>query len=307
MDNVEPCREVKPTIAGGIVRSAGDTVLGADDKAGIAAILEMLTVVKENDIPHGDIESLFDVAEETGLRGVKHLNLSHFRSPFGYCLDGDVVEEAVLRAPASYRITYRIKGHAAHAGVFPEKGINAIALASQAISRMKLGRIDEETTANVGIIHGGIATNIVPSEVVINAEARSRNETKLLKQVEAMHSAFTDILDQYTIVVEGKTITPSLEEERKLDYPAMNLDHTEPVFTLAAKAAQNIGLNLKATVTGGGSDANFLNCGGMKVAVLGHGVKNLHTTKEYIALEDLEKCANLITQIVLEHAKFGTV
>ncbi|MBC8278066.1 MAG: M20/M25/M40 family metallo-hydrolase [FCB group bacterium] len=300
MDCVPPCEGVNPVVEGTMVKTDGKTVLGGDDKAGIAAILELLEVLKESDIPHGPVEILFDIAEEGGLFGVKHLDLTQFKSKAGYCLDSDKIDELTLESPGAYRIDYTIKGKASHAGVEPDKGISAILIASKAISRMKLGKIDDETTANVGAIKGGSATNIITPEVFIKAEARSRNEEKLEQQVESMTQAFLDVIEESAITIDGEVFKAELVEKRDHDYPPMKLTEDSLVFTLAKEAAIELGIEMKPVVSGGGTDANILNSSGMEVSVIGVGMAKVHTTEEYIDLKDIEKAAELILQVVIK-------
>lgn len=300
MDCVPPCEGVKPVVDGTMVKTDGKTVLGGDDKAGITAILELLAVLEESDLPHGPVEILFDIAEEGGLHGVKNLDLSQFKSKAGYCLDSDKIDELTLESPGAYRIEYTVKGKASHAGVEPDKGISAILVASKAISRMKLGKIDDETTANIGVIKGGSATNIITPEVLIKAEARSRNEEKLEKQVESMKQAFLDVIEESAITIEGKVFKGELIEKREYDYPPMKLTEDSLVFTLVKEAAAGLGIKMKPMVSGGGTDANILNAGDMQVSVIGVGMAKVHTTEEYIDLKDIEKAAELILQVVIK-------
>ena len=305
MDCVRPCEGVNPVIEGTIVKTDGKTVLGGDDKAGIAAILEMLQVLRESDIPHGPVEILFDIAEEGGLNGVKNLDLSHFKSKVGYCLDSDKIDELTLESPGAYRIEYTVKGKASHAGVAPEKGISAILVAANAIGKMKLGKIDDETTANIGIIKGGSETNIIAPEVYIKAEARSRNEEKLERQVESMKQAFLDAFDEFAINIDGDVFKPALEEKREYDYPPMKLNENSSVFKLVSESALEMGIEMKPVVSGGGTDANILNSDGMEVSVIGVGMAKVHTAEEYIDLKDIEKAAELICNVVLKVKDFN--
>ncbi len=303
MDNVQPCEGVKPEIKGTIIRSSGDTVLGGDDKGGIAVILELLTILKEGKIKYGNIEVLFNIAEEGGLFGVKNLDLNRFKAKMGYCLDADRNDRVTLRSPGAYRLDYTVKGKASHAGVEPEQGISAIIVASKAIARMKLGRIDEETTANIGIIKGGLATNIITPEVQLKAEARSHNEDKLERQLEAMRRAFDEAIEESEITVGGKTFKASLVEERHKDYPAMRISESSPAFQLAKKAGAKLGIDIQPMVSGGGTDANILNMGKMDIGVIGVGMKKVHTTEEYIDLNDMIRSAEILLQIIFENGK----
>jgi len=300
MDNVQPCEGVKPEIRGTVIRSSGDTVLGGDDKGGIAVILELLTILKEDKIKYGNIEVLFNIAEEGGLHGVKNLDLTRFKAKLGYCLDSDRFDQITLKSPGAYRIDYTVKGKASHAGVEPEQGISAIIVASKAIARMKLGRIDEETTANIGVIKGGLATNIITPEVQLKAEARSHNEEKLERQVEAMRRAFEEVIGESEITVGDKTFKASIVEERHKDYPAMRISEDSPAFQLAKKAGAKLGIEVQPKVSGGGTDANILNMGAMDIGVIGVGMKKVHTTEEYIDLNDMVKSAEILLQIIQE-------
>ena len=191
MDTVVPCEGVVPVVRGEgdarIVASAGDTILGADDKAGVAILLELLAVLAENELAHRPLELLFTVGEEKGLRGAKALDVGRFRATMGLGLDvAGVPGIMVVHAPYQDHWRAVVHGRAAHAGGNPEAGVSAIQVAAEGIAGMPLGRIDDETTANIGVIQGGRATNIIPDRVELDGEARSRDVTKLEKQIEAM-------------------------------------------------------------------------------------------------------------------------
>ncbi|MFN3420307.1 MAG: M20/M25/M40 family metallo-hydrolase, partial [Armatimonadota bacterium] len=187
LDTVLPCENVNPIVEGDKVRSDGRTILGADNKAGVCVLLELLRVLREDKIQHAPLEIVFTVAEETGLHGAKHLDYSLISANFGFVLDsGPPINKVIVQAPSQKNLKAIVKGKAAHAGVSPEKGINAIQLAARAIASMRLGRIDHETTANIGVIKGGLATNIVPEEVEVLGEARSHDPRKLEEQIAHM-------------------------------------------------------------------------------------------------------------------------
>lgn len=179
MDTVAPGEGVKPIVEGDIVRTDGSTVLGGDDKSGCAVICEVLHRVRESGMPHGPIEAVFTICEEIGLQGARNLDLALISAKEGLVYDSDAPGYLVVRAPSAVSISFTVKGLEAHAGVAPERGLSAIKIAAEAIAAMRLGRIDDETTANLGVINGGRAGNVVPSEVVIRGEARSRNAAKL--------------------------------------------------------------------------------------------------------------------------------
>ena len=176
MDTVDPCLNIEPVLQDGLITSAGSTILGADDKAGIAPIMEALRTIQEQSIPHGDIQVIFNVAEEGGLHGSKNLDKTLLKADLGFVLDcSGGPGEIILAAPGQNRINVTIKGRASHAGVVPEGGISAIVVAAKAIASMQTGRIDDETTSNIGTIQGGRATNIVAERVEITCETRSRD------------------------------------------------------------------------------------------------------------------------------------
>ena len=191
MDSVPPCHGIQPRIEDGIIKSDGTTILGGDDRIGVAAILEALTVIHERGLPHLPIEIAFTAQEEPGLVGSAALDCSQFRSKRGVVFDyGDPVGKIIVSAPGTWNMDITITGRAAHAGGEPEKGINAIAVAVEAISHFKVGRLDHETTANVGMIQGGVARNVVPETCRVTAETRSRRASKLERQKKLMVAAF---------------------------------------------------------------------------------------------------------------------
>ena len=290
MDCVEPCSGVEPELKDGIITSVGDTILGADDKAGVSAILEALRVVVEKDIPHGPLQVVFTVAEEGGLNGAKHMEPSLLKADFGYALDsGGAPGEIINMAPGQNNITAIVHGKKAHAGVAPEDGINAIVVAGTALAEMKYGRIDFETTANIGIISGGIATNIVPDMVEIKCEARSRNMEKLEKQTLHMKETFERV-----VAAQGGRA----EVIVKKSYGPYVLSEDAPVVALAVNASKSIGLLPEIKATGGGSDANFFNNYGVPTAVLGVGMSKVHTTDEYIKEIDLYNSGELVIALI---------
>ena len=179
IDTVGPGENIKPQIRFGMINSDGRTILGADNKAGVAVIMELLQMLKEQKVPHNNLQVVFTVQEEIGLYGARAIKRGWLHADFGFVLDGGDIDTLYNRAPTQYNLTAEVTGKAAHAGIHPEQGINAITVASEAIAKMKLGRIDRETTANIGIIKGGTATNIVPEKVEIKGEVRSHNIAKL--------------------------------------------------------------------------------------------------------------------------------
>jgi len=294
VDTVVPCEGVRPVERDGVVYSAGDTVLGADDKTGVVALLEAIRTVEEQSVPHGPIELVFTVAEETGLNGAKRLDMSRLRARRGYVFDGSAkIGCGTLAAPSHDNLEVLIRGKAAHAGMRPEQGISAITLASKAIAQMKLGRLDAETTANVGVIEGGQATNIVPEEVRVRCEARSHDPAKLAAQIRHMQELFESCATAGGGVAECSV-------DRK--YRAFAVPEDDPLVRLASRAAERLGLRPRWKAGGGGSDANVFNERGLKTVILNSGQQNPHTTQECTALKDVVLAAQHAVAII---ALFG--
>ncbi|TYO95601.1 M20/M25/M40 family metallo-hydrolase [Desulfallas thermosapovorans] len=290
MDTVTPGCGIKPVEENGVIRSAGDTVLGADDKAGIAAILEAVRVLQEQKLPFGDLELVFTVCEEVGLSGVKYLDFSRLTARMGYVLDSNGPAGTIItRGPSQDEIYAEMLGTAAHAGINPEDGVNAIQVASRAIAAMQLGRIDHETTANIGIISGGTAINIVPEKVTIKGETRSLQEDKRIKQTRAICEALERAAREGGARVQIKVETV---------YPAMDVPGDAPVVELARNAALDIGLEPVVKGTGGGSDTHIFNEHGIEAVNLGIAMQNVHTTGEFINVDDLVMDASYVLAII---------
>ncbi len=288
-DTVEPTPGLEPIIEDDIIRTDGKTVLGADDKCGIAAILEGMSLLQEQNIPHGDIQLLLTICEEIGLVGAKHLEPSRIKARFGYVLDsGPPVGSFVYTAPTQNIFEVWIHGKPSHAGAVPEEGVSAVLVAAKAVSRMKLGRVDFETTANVGIIQGGTATNIIPAECYLKCEARSRNPAKLDKQQDAMIAIFRE---------EAETAGAEIEIKSFNAYTAYELGMEDPVLKIGLQAAESIGLETHLRATGGGADANIFNAAGFPTTVLGCGMMNIHRHDEYVRISDMVKSAQLVVAI----------
>jgi len=294
VDTVGPGRGVKPVITNGIITSDGATILGSDDKSGVAVILEVLRALVEQGLPPTQLapplEVALTVSEEIGLIGAKGLDLTSLRSKEGIVLDsGGDIGSIVVSAPSQYKIRAVVHGKAAHAGAEPEKGINAIVVAAEAIAAMPLGRIDEETTANVGRIQGGTATNIVPDRVEMEGEARSHDESKLETQVQAMTEALKQATAQHGATVE-------LDVERS--YSTFKLSEKDDIVRRAMAAAKTLGLTPVPVPSGGGSDANIFNAGGITTINISTGMEKVHTTKERITVDDLVKSAEFLLAIL---------
>jgi tripeptide aminopeptidase len=290
MDTVGTDVGIKPQIRDGVIYSDGTTILGSDDKSGVAVILEVIESLREDGAAHPPLEAVISVSEELGLVGAKLLDKSQLRSRRGYILDaGGPLSNIVVSAPSQDRLLVTVHGRKAHAGAEPEKGINAIRVASEAIAAMPLGRIDEETTANIGVIHGGTATNIIPDEVEVRGEARSRNTEKLAKQTAAMIAAFDAAAERHAARVQVKL-------ERS--YNAYALTAETPVVAQAMAALGALGLTPVLKASGGGADSNIYAEHGIHCAVLSTGMREVHTSNEQIAIADMVACARLLQSII---------
>jgi len=292
MDTVIPGKGVKPSIKDGYVVTDGTTILGADDKTGLAVMLEVIRVLKEQSIAHGTIQFIITVGEESGLVGAKVLDSSLVKAKFGYALDSDgKVGNIIVAAPTQAKVKATILGKTAHAGVAPEKGVSAITMAAKAIAKMPLGRIDEETTANVGEFRGVGPTNIVCDRVEILAEARSLLTEKMEAQVQKMKDAFETVAAE----MGGKA-----EVEVEVMYPGFKYGEGDHVVEVARKAAAKIGRSSELLKSGGGSDANVIAGFGIPTVNLAVGYEEIHTKNERMPIEELNKLAEMVVAIIEE-------
>jgi tripeptide aminopeptidase len=298
MDTVEPAEGVEPVLAEGVFTSAGETVLGADDKSGIAEIIEALEVLRERAIPHGPIEVVVTICEEVGLQGAKHLDCSRLRSRRGLALDTSGVGRLIHKAPCANNLRFEILGREAHAGIAPENGLSAIEAASRAIAAMHLGRIDEETTANIGTIEGGQATNIVPKRVLVEGEARSHDPGKLERQTAHMVACFQEAARSLSREVDGERIEVEVRVEVTADYPRMAVAREAPIVALVEGAAARLGQPLAVEAAGGGSDANIFNGRGIETVILGTGMTDVHSVEESVRVADMVAVAELLVEVV---------
>ncbi|WP_416149583.1 M20/M25/M40 family metallo-hydrolase [Salipaludibacillus sp. HK11] len=295
MDTVIPGKGIEPFIEEGYIKTDGSTILGADDKAGLAAMLEAVQVLKENQIEHGTVQFIITAGEESGLVGAKALNPKDIIAKYGYALDSDgKVGSIIVGAPNQSKVKAVIYGKTAHAGVAPEKGVSAITIASKAISQMTLGRIDEETTANIGRFEGGSQTNIVCDRVDILAEARSLVPEKMEAQTKAMKEAF----ESAATAMGGEA-----DVTIQVAYPGFKHEEDDHLVAVAKEAMASIGRTAMLKQSGGGSDANIIAGHGIPSINLGVGYEEIHTTDEKIPVEELIKTAELVVAIVRRVAK----
>jgi tripeptide aminopeptidase len=290
LDTVSVNGEVKPEIRDKkIVNKNKNCILGGDDKVAIAAIIEAIRTIKDFKIMTGDIYFIFTIAEEVGLLGSKNMDLKPLKAKYGFLLDGDGDVGTIFnQGPFHNAIDVTITGKAAHAGISPEKGISAIQVASYAISRMKLGRIEPGTTCNIGIIEGGVATNIIPEKVEIKAEARSLEEEKLKKLTVQITNDF---------VTYAKENGAKAKFKVKREYNGFKILDNELPIIMAKNVLKKLGIKSKIISTVGGSDVNILNSKGKKAIDLSSGMENVHSSKEYVKIAELEKLTALILEL----------
>ena len=295
MDTVSPGQGVKPSVKDGYVVSDGTTILGADDKAGIAALLESLRILKEKNIPHGDVQIVITVGEEADLVGAKALDPKILTADYGYAIDtGGNVGNIKSSAPARGMISVDVYGKTAHAGVAPEKGVSAITIAAKAIANMPLGRIDSETTANIGAFEGQSPLNVVCDHVKVSGEARSFDNKKLEEQLALM---------KYEFERAAKEFGGEVETTVEISFTGFKLTDGEPVVEVAKRAAKKIGRPCELFAAGGGSDANIFNGHGIPMVVLACGYEDIHTKNEKIAVEELNKLAEMVLAVIMEAAQ----
>ena len=290
-DTVTPGEGIVPVVGDTHVTSAGETVLGADAKAGVTVILHTVRDIVASGAPHGELQVVLCIAEETGLYGAKYLDYSKVSPAFCYVLDGGKpAGRMTTAAPSAYKMDYTIKGLAAHAGVRPEAGISAIEAAAAGISRMKLGRLDYETTANIGIISGGQARNIVADTCVLQAEARSHDEAKLQAQLAHMRMCLDHAAQE-----AGATL---VEPELQASYKRFHIPDGSPIVQIAWRAALNLGLEPATEAGGGGSDANVFNDRGIPSVICSTGAEGAHTLTERLDIAEMVRSAEWLVEIV---------
>jgi tripeptide aminopeptidase len=283
-DTVQPGKGIEPMVKDGVIRSAGDTILGADDKAGIAEMLEALRTAEV----HPPIEVAISREEEIGLFGVKNLDYSQISARRGFLLDNDTLETIVIGGPSYFSIDVAITGRAAHAGMEPEKGINAIAAASKAIAALQLGRLDHETTANVGVIKGGLIRNGVPDNCSFLAECRSLNHEK----AQALADEMVTIIRK-EVEAMGATVDIKVDNLCK----AVDIPESSATVVMAKKGLAKAGVTATTTFITGFTDASIYNNHGIEMAVVGIGARLEHSTEEHIYITDMEKAVIMLLEI----------
>ena len=298
MDTVHPGASKKAVFhEDGKITSDGTTVLGSDDVAGIVEILEGIRLVQEQNIPHGDIEILFPIAEELYDKGSKVFDFSVVKSKQAYVLDfSGHVGKAALRAPSIVSFRVEIKGKASHAGFAPEKGINAIALMAEGISKIRQGRLEDETTLNIGLIHGGSMTNIVSENCVCEGEIRGYHHERVMELLEETKQIFETVIE----TAQGTDKNAELLFSHEINIKAYAVDKNSGVVQRFCRACEKIGVEPELTETFGGSDNNVIVNQGIDGVVLSCGMNNAHSVHEYIEMEDLVKGAALVKELILQ-------
>jgi tripeptide aminopeptidase len=290
LDTVPPQGPIEPVIEDGVVRNGGGTILGADNKAAVAAMLEATRRIVAENRPHGGIELLFTPKEEVGLRGAEAFDQERLHARLGYVYDhAGPIGEVILGAPYQVKLDASFRGRAAHSGMYPEEGRSAIAAAARAIADLRLGRLDDETTANVGEIRGGIARNIVPERCSFAAEARCHDERKLGELVQEMLETITFAAQVSDCDVET-AVDPSARGYR--------FKRDDEAVRLAAAALERTGFQPTYGLSGGGADANVFNERGLQCLNLANGMTDIHTPDERIAVADLDRMVDVTLALV---------
>jgi tripeptide aminopeptidase len=284
-DTVKPGVGIEPVIKDGVIRSAGDTILGADDKAGIAEVLEAMRVAQV----HPPVEFAVSRQEEVGLHGVKNLDFSKLSAKRGFLMDNDTLDTIVIGGPSYFAIDVSISGKSAHAGMEPEKGISAILAASKAICALELGRLDHETTANVGVIEGGLIRNGVPDRAKFLAECRSSDHDKGQALADKMVATITEQIESIGAKVEI-TVDNLCQ--------AVSIPAEAATVKIAQKALLTVGIEAEPIFITGFTDASIYNNQGIEIAVVGIGAKDEHSTDESIAIADMEKALKALVEML---------
>jgi tripeptide aminopeptidase len=289
-DTVPPEAAIDPVVEEGVVRNSAGTILGSDNKAAVVAMLEAVRRILHEGRPHAGVELLFTPQEEVSLRGADAFDHTRLAATTGYVYDqGAPIGEIVLGSPHARLLDFRFHGRAAHAGMHPEDGRSAIAAASRAIADFRLGRVDDETSANVGVISGGTARNVVPEWCSFTAEVRSQDEGKAVELAREMleSAAFAASLADCAV-----------ESEVRPSFPGYRFRESDPSVRLAAEALERAGYTPSYALSGGGADANVFNARGLQCVNLANGMMDIHTPDEHIAVADIEGMVEVTLALV---------
>jgi tripeptide aminopeptidase len=290
LDTVQPTGPLEPVVEDGIIRNAGGTILGADNKSAVAAMLEAVRLILSENRPHAGIELLFTPKEEVGLQGAKAFDSDRLVAGVGFVFDHAApIGEVMLGAPHARALEVTMRGRAAHAGMAPEEGRSAIAAAARAITDFRLGRLDDETTASVGLIQGGTAKNIVPDRCSFSIDVRSHDERKLADLVQEMLETIT-----FAAALEQCEAETTVEES----YRGYRFARGDLPVRMACAALEREGFEPRLALGGGGADANIFNERGRPCANLANGMTAIHTPDEHIAVADLERMVDVTLALV---------
>ena len=292
MDTVDPGRGIKPFIDGDTIRSDGTTILGGDCKAGIAAILEALESINESGRRRHPVQLVFTKGEEIGLVGARNLDFSLIKADRAFVFDGNgPVSKITTASPTYVSIDVHITGRAAHAGVEPEKGLSAIKIATEIISSLPQGRIDEETTINIGTISGGSVRNAVPEEVKFSGEFRSRN----METLDLLRLQVRDAIN----IAKQKYQDAIISEELAVEFQMYALSENDTMVQEASRILRILDLEPELGPSGGGTDANIFNRAGIRCAVVGMATREMHTVREHVVIPDLVDTARFCEELLL--------
>ena len=291
MDTVEPGRGIQPLIKGDRITSDGTPILGGDCKAGVAAILEGLESVGEDATARRPVQVVFTRGEEIGLVGASNLDYSMIRASEAVVFDGNGPVNTITGASPTYmRFDITVKGRAAHAGVEPEKGLSAIRIATEIINELPNGRLDDETTFNVGLISGGSVRNAVPADATFGGEWRSRNTETL----DSIKMQLLTTLDRARERYKEATI----EEDLEVMFQMYNLDPEEQIVRLVTRVMRDMDLVPNIRPSGGGTDGNVMRLHGIESVVVGMSTNEMHTVDEYVVIPDLVNTARFCQEVI---------
>jgi tripeptide aminopeptidase len=290
LDTVQPTGKLEPVVEDGVVRNAGGTILGADNKAAVAAMLEAARLILSENRPHAGIDLLFTPKEEVGLKGAKAFDAGRLHAQIGFVYDHAApIGEVMLGAPHARVIEVTIRGKAAHAGIAPEEGQSAIVAAARAITDFRLGRLDDETTASVGLIDGGTARNIVPDRCSFSIDVRSHDEAKLAELVKELLETIT-----FAAAFEQCEAETTIDES----YMGYRFQRGDLPVQLACAALEREGFQPRLALGGGGADANVFNERGRPCVNIANGMAAIHSPDEHIAVADLERMVDVTLALV---------
>lgn len=289
-DTVTPGTGIKVIEKEGILYSKGETILAADDKAGIAILIEAMRRIKEEEIETGSIEFIFCPGEEIGLIGASALDMGLIESDYGYVLDSAFeVGRVTIASPTLFMYDITIHGKAAHAGLEPEKGVSCISILTEALKYIPMGRLDDKTTTNIGVIQGGEATNIVMDKLLVKGEVRAIEPEVANRLISEIKTAFEEAAMKFN---------GSVDISVKKMATGFYIDDNEPVMQLFNKGANDLGYKVIREMSGGGSDANIFNLAGKPCINFSIGYDKIHTTDEFVIIDEMEKAVNLVISLL---------